>query len=140
MCSKKIPASLLFAIVCALLLTVCDGAPPTSPGAEILSFSGSLPQANFVHSYNAGLQVSGGKPPYSWSISTGQLPPVLTIANATGTIAGTPTQMGTFSFTVGVKDSTNATVSQAEILNVTTQVDQYGGLAALPSSNPSTGY
>jgi len=141
MCGKKIPAWLWFAMLCVLPLTACGGgAAPTSPSAEILSFSGSLPQANYLQSYNAGLQVSGGNPPYSWSISSGQLPPGLTIANGTGMITGTPTQMGRFSFALGVKDSGNGTGSQAEILNVTTPLDQYGGLLALPSSNPSTGY
>ncbi len=70
MCGKKIPAWLLFTIICMLPLTGCGGGAPTSQAVQTLSFSGSLPQANYMQSYNAGLQVSGGKPPYSWSIGT----------------------------------------------------------------------
>src|SRR5579863_8873754 len=45
-------------------------------------------------SYTAVLSASCGVPPYSWSISSGQLPPGLSLTNAGGQITGTPTQGG----------------------------------------------
>jgi hypothetical protein len=52
------------------------------------------------------IEASGGTTPYSWSISAGALPAGLTLAAASGTISGTPTTAGTFSFTAKVTDST----------------------------------
>src|SRR5262249_41030889 len=48
--------------------------------------------------YSIAMLGSGGTPPYSWSVPTGQLPPRLTLSSA-GILSGTPTSMGTFNFT-----------------------------------------
>lgn len=52
---------------------------------------------------------SGGTGPFGWSISSGSLPPGLSLAGATGAISGTPTTAGSFSFTVRVQDAGNPT-------------------------------
>jgi hypothetical protein len=57
------------------------------------------------------LGVSGGTPPYTWSISAGSLPTGLTLAS-NGTISGTPTTAGTSSFTVKVTDAANLSGTQ----------------------------
>ncbi|HLI63998.1 MAG TPA: putative Ig domain-containing protein, partial [Terriglobales bacterium] len=54
--------------------------------------------------YQQSLQASGGKPPYTWSISAGSLPPGLSLS-AAGVISGTPTTTGKFPFTVQVTDT-----------------------------------
>ena len=54
--------------------------------------------------YNQALQATRGTPPYSWSVVHGQLPPGLSLG-ANGTLAGVPSQMGEFSFTIRVRDS-----------------------------------
>jgi hypothetical protein len=53
-----------------------------------------------------GSQVSctGGVKPYTFSVSSGSLPPGLALNSATGAITGTPTTAGTFSFTISVVD------------------------------------
>lgn len=55
-------------------------------------------------SYTATLAAIGGVPPYSWSITSGNLPAGL-IFSGTGVISGTPTGSGTSTFTVQVADS-----------------------------------
>ena len=55
--------------------------------------------------YSATLTASGGIPPYTWSITNGSLPPGLTLNS--GTITGTSTTVGTYSFTVQVSDASN---------------------------------
>jgi hypothetical protein len=56
--------------------------------------------------YDVQLEGSGGQPPYSWSLAPGSasLPPGLTLSSG-GIISGTPTKVGTFSFTVMMTDS-----------------------------------
>lgn len=54
---------------------------------------------------------SGGTAPYTYSISSGSLPPGLTL-NADGTVTGNTTTVGTYAFTVEATDSTMATGTQ----------------------------
>ena len=55
--------------------------------------------------YGQTLTASSGTLPYQWSVSSGALPPGLSLDSATGTISGMPTQSGSFSFTIQVTDS-----------------------------------
>lgn len=54
---------------------------------------------------------SGGSPPYTWTAS-GTVPPGLTVGSD-GTVSGTPTQVGTFSFSVTATDSAQTPASSA---------------------------
>jgi Putative Ig domain len=64
----------------------------------------SLPPASQVQFYSESLATSGGIGPYSWEITSGSLPPGFSLSSS-GTITGTPTASGTFTFTVQVTDS-----------------------------------
>ena len=52
--------------------------------------------------YDRGLVATGGDQQYVWSLSSGSLPPGLSLNGSTGHITGTPTTTGSFSFTVKV--------------------------------------
>jgi hypothetical protein len=67
----------------------------------------SLPGGAVNLSYPATLAAIGGTAPYAWAISSGLLPPGLTLDTSTGAISGTPTTAGTFDFTVQITDSGN---------------------------------
>ena len=56
------------------------------------------------------LAATGGVQPYTWSVVAGTLPGGLSIGSD-GTVSGTPTSAGTFSFTVQAADSGNSTAT-----------------------------
>ena len=78
----------------------------TSGSSTVSITTTSLPSGVAGTSYSSALSASGGKPPYSWVVVSGNLPNGLTLAS-NGTISGTPTQSGTFPITVQVKDSSS---------------------------------
>jgi hypothetical protein len=57
--------------------------------------------------YHSQIGVYGGTPPFSWTVSSGNLPLGLTLNAATGSIDGTPTQNGTFNFVPQITDAGN---------------------------------
>jgi len=65
-----------------------------------------LPDGRVGTAYSQQLQASSGTKPYSWSLTAGALPAGLNIS-ASGLISGTPTTVGTSSFTVEVIDSSS---------------------------------
>jgi hypothetical protein len=53
------------------------------------------------------IQAAGGAAPLAWSVTSGALPPGLSLNGATGELSGTPTTDGTFAFDVRVTDAMN---------------------------------
>jgi hypothetical protein len=67
--------------------------------------------------YSQALTAIGGVTPYSWSLAGGTLPSGLFL-DSLGDLTGTPTVAGSFTFTVGVTDSANNSVTQTLALTV----------------------
>src|ERR1700757_2739547 len=93
--------------------------------------------------YSATLNATGGTTPYTWSISSGQLPPGTSLNTTSGTITGTPTQSGTFHFTAKIVDSGSPALSGAIDLSI--QITAAASplqitSTALPSAATSTPY
>ncbi len=63
--------------------------------------------------FSSALAVSGGTPPYTFSIVSGSLPPGLGLNPTNGAITGTPTAAGTFDFTAQVVDAIGASALSA---------------------------
>ena len=77
-----------------------------------------LPDAAVNVAYSFTLQAIGGASPYTWSCMD-TMPPGLTLRND-GTITGTPTEAGDFTFTVQVQENGGATDQKTLTLHVGT--------------------
>jgi hypothetical protein len=77
----------------------------------------TLPDGTVGVPYSAMLTVTGGAPPYTWSLVSGSLPPGLAL-DANGTVSGTPTTEGIFDLTVKVTDSQGHTDTEAFPLTI----------------------
>ena len=81
---------------------------PGGPAVAALALAGTLPatgQTGIV--YSGTLTAQDGIGPYGWSVAGGTLPPGMTLNTtdqATTTLSGTPTQAGTYPFTLQVVD------------------------------------
>ena len=78
-----------------------------SGASELVISPASLPKARLDQAYLVRFGASGGTPSYTFSLASGTLPSGLSLA-ADGTLAGTPEELGTFSFVVEVTDAASA--------------------------------
>jgi hypothetical protein len=100
----------------------------------------SLPGGIVTTSYSQTLAASGGAPGYTWSLTTGSLPPGLTL-NTSGNIFGTPTTAGTSNFTVQVADNTSPTPQTAtKALSITVGPALAITTSSLPNGLATTSY
>lgn len=72
----------------------------------------SLPNGTLGRDYAQTLRATGSAGPYQWSLVSGELPPGLSLFATTGEIRGIPTALGTYAFTVRVRDSSNGTTGE----------------------------
>jgi hypothetical protein len=77
----------------------------------------ALPSGIVATPCSQSLSATGGVQPYSWSLTSGNLPPGLGLSSA-GVIFGTPTEAGSFSFTVQVSDSTSPAQTATRMLTL----------------------
>jgi predicted extracellular nuclease len=79
----------------------------------------TLPIGVIGQPYAVTISVSGGTPPYMFSILSGTLPAGISLNAATGVLSGTTTQSGTFNFTIQVTDGANGTATKSFSLIIT---------------------
>jgi uncharacterized protein (TIGR03437 family) len=84
------------------------------PGSLAITTPSNLPGGTVNLSYATTLSASGGIPPYTWSISSGALPPGLTLDSSTGIIGGIPTSASEtpYKFQATVTDNAGSTLPQ----------------------------
>src|SRR5580765_4092868 len=96
---KHAAGKCLFLLLALLAPAIAIGQP------KVKIATTTLPSGTVSVPYSQALSTTGGKAPYTWSLSAGALPGGLSLNNG-GTISGTPTTGGTFQFTVKVVDGT----------------------------------
>jgi uncharacterized protein (TIGR03437 family) len=120
-----VPATLSLTVTTQLLpLKIPGGGDATAPLG--------LTSGSFTTPYSQALQAINGEPPYSWSVIGGSLPDGLTLSSS-GTIAGTPTKVGSFAFTGQVTDTSGAAVSSAFTLAIAAPPLTISAGASLPN-------
>jgi len=93
----------------------------------------SVPNGSVGLYYAFTLGTQNGTAPFTWSVVSGTVPPGLT-ANSTGLINGTPTTVGSYTFTVKVTDSGSPSQSATQTF---TGVTIAAGLTITTTSLPS---
>src|SRR6478735_2788917 len=122
---RRLAAVALPAVVVAFVLASC--------GIQVSTTA--LPDAPQGKAYTATLQAENGKAPYTWTITAGALPDGLQLDAGTGTVSGTPTTLGSSSFTVQVTGDDGKSATQVVSLRVVVsgewaQADQDAGRRA----------
>jgi hypothetical protein len=126
--------SVVVAGVCVLLaLNGCGGGnnssnlSPTNTSA--LAIAATLPAGIAGSSYSGSVTASGGTSPYKFAVTSGQMPDGVSLNSSTGTVAGTPTATGSFTFGVTVSDAKGVSKQQGLQISV-------GQAAAPPPTQP----
>jgi hypothetical protein len=105
-------------------LTVC---------ADIVVSPTTLPLARVGQIFNQVFTQTGAVGTALWRVGPGSLPPGLSLNEFNDTLAGTPTQAGSFNFTVSVADENGCPGSRAYTLTV---VNSGNGLQFYPLPTP----
>jgi hypothetical protein len=104
-----------------------------------ITTSATLPSGLTGAAYSQTLAAAGGAPPYAWSLAVGALPAGLVLSSG-GVVAGTPTALGTATFSVTVTDSSLATASQWFSITISPPALAISTPSTLPSGLAGTAY
>jgi Putative Ig domain len=69
---------------------------------------------------------NGGAVPYQWSVSSGTFPPGLSLASSNGTISGSPTTAGVYTFNLNISDVNTGNLHQTTSQQLTWTVKDRG--------------
>ena len=92
----------------------------------------ALPDGIAGRPYAAPVSVSGGIPPFHWSMTSGNLPPGLAMDSQSGTISGMATEPGTSEVGLRVTDSVDSS-AQANLAIQISETTQPSGLTITSS-------
>ena len=107
-------------IIGSLLPLGCGGNDdPTGPAyATLVVTTTSLPNAAPTVAYSETLTATGGDSTYTWSVTNGSLRTGLSLSASTGLITGTPSTVGSDTFTVQVASGDGQTDTQQLTITV----------------------
>jgi hypothetical protein len=99
-----------------------------------------LPNGKQGTAYSATVYAGGGHPGYTFSLAGGALPKGVKLNKKTGVLSGTPTGVGTATFTVAAKDTAGSVGSQALSIAVAASAPVSVTTATLGAAKVGTAY
>jgi len=105
-----------------------EGQPPVYSADSRIAVQGlllaiaqpsAMPDAIVGRTYSQTLSAQGGDPPYTWTVSSGTLPPGLSLNATSGQVAGTPSSAGVYTFTVRVADKSGSSATRSYTIRIT---------------------
>lgn len=106
----------------------------TVAAAAVTVTPGELPAATRGVAYAASLAAAGGVAPYAFSLDEGALPAGVSLS-ADGVLTGTPSQIGTFEFTVRATDSATGEGPYSGVRTLMLEVDA-AAISVTPTELP----
>lgn len=104
----------------------------------------SLPSGTLGVPYNAFVNAAGATGTFTWTVTSGSLPPGLTFlttsTSSSAEITGTPTVVGTSKFSVQVTDAAGSSVTQALSITINVPPPLSVATASLPDGTVDTPY
>ena len=107
-------------------------------GCPAILTSSPLPGATRGYPYNLFLQATNGSQPYVWSVVSNSLPGGITLDPIAGTLTGSPTNNGTFTFWLGVNASNVCMAKKQFSLTVSEFLPFYASHTAGTFVSPGT--
>ncbi len=144
------PFALLILCALVVLLGSCGGSGTglssggggTSTPTPLSITTSSLPNAQVGVAYSTTLAATGGTAPYAWALSSGMLPPGISLDSTTGTLSGTPTG-GAYGATlvVQVTDAASPAQTASATLTITVLVENLRTTTnSLPNGHVGSAY
>jgi hypothetical protein len=141
---------LIVSLFATVLFSACSGksvapgnsTPATTAAPVSLNVSANLPPGMVGAAYSGTLGATGGTAPYIFSVISGQLPAGTLLDDNSGTVSGTPSASGNFTFAVSVSDATGASQQkslQIAIANSTAGSGSGGSTGSGSSSGSGSG-
>jgi Putative Ig domain len=116
---------------------IVDPGTPTNPGGQHISYSINGPStATTGQAYSARSVVTGATGAVSYSVLSGALPSGLFLNDATGTISGVPSRIGSFAAVLQAFDAGTVSAAQAPI---SIQIDSPLSIVGVPSGTGTVG-
>jgi hypothetical protein len=133
------PTSVTIATQPILLEAAAPEAPPPIISVPPTITTTTLPNGIQNTAYSSTVTASGGATSYTWSVSTGSLPTGLTLTSGTpsATISGTPSAIGTYTFTLQVVDNVGDTNTKTYTVTISPTPTPTPTPPSTPSPNGS---